>query len=212
VRPVLITGFVPYGGHSRNPAAEIAAALDGRTIAGVPIVGRQLPVSLARIAGLLGNLLEDCDPCAVVALGLAPGEPVIRLERVGVNVADFDGPDNDGRLARDEPLVEDGPGALFSTLPLREIEEALLAAGVPARISDSAGTYLCNACLFHLLHAARTMPQPPRCGFVHLPHLPEQVADRLRQGKSDGLASMDLANLTKAIEIVVATTLQASPQ
>ena len=122
----LITGFVPYGGRGRNPAAEIAQALDGHRIAGMPVIGRQLPVSLAEIGPAVKGLLEEIDPRVVISLGLWPGAPVIRIERVALNLADFEIADNVGRLASDEPILGGGATALYATLPIRKIERALL--------------------------------------------------------------------------------------
>ena len=95
-RPVLVTGFEPYGGRGRNPAAEIAKALDGRMIAGHQVVGRTLPVSYRGLVERLGALIDEHNPAATISLGLWPGEPVIRLERFGLNLADFEIADNDG--------------------------------------------------------------------------------------------------------------------
>src|SRR6185437_14168316 len=144
-RAVLITGFEPFGGDATNPSQAIAEALDGRRIADMPVVGSVLPVEMARLDGALAAALRELDPAVVILLGLAEGEPVVRLERVALNLADFRIPDNAGDRRADEPLDPRGPAALSSRLPLREIRTALLAAGIPARLSETAGTYLCNA-------------------------------------------------------------------
>ena len=94
----LITGFEGYGGRGRNPAGETASALDGRTIAGVRVAGRRLPVSFSRLAAGLEGLFDEVEPDIVISVGLWPGEPMIRLERIGINVADFEIPDNEGTL------------------------------------------------------------------------------------------------------------------
>ena len=149
----LVTGFEPFGGYAINPSAEIAKALDGATIADSRIVGRVLPVDLARLDGRLEKILADLEhpPVAVIALGLAAGEPVVRLERVAVNLADFEIADNAGRTASDRELTPGGPAARNTRLPLDAIQWALLDAGIPARFSNSAGTYLCNAAMYRLL-------------------------------------------------------------
>ena len=214
-RPVLVTGFAPYAGRGRNPAADIAQALDGSTIAGVEVVGRLLPVALAGIGARTASLLDELRPCVVVSVGLWPGEAVVRIERVGLNLADFEIADNDGRMARDEPLLANGSAARLATLPIRKIEAAMLAAGIPSRISNSAGSFLCNACLYSFLSAAEERPNT-RCGFVHVPYLPEQVAGMLRELKEQAkvevhqradIASMDLATSTRAVAIAVETAL-----
>lgn len=219
-RPALVTGFAPYGGRGRNPSSDIANALDGRTIAGVPVVGRQLPVSLAEIGERASALIDELNPRVVVGVGLWPGEAVVRIERVGLNVADFEISDNSGYLASDEPILGNGDAAKWATLPLRKIEAALLAAGIPARISSSAGTFLCNACMYSFLAAAETARERRTCGFIHVPYLPVQVAEMLdglrREAKLEAhqrsdVASMDLATSIRAVEIAIETALRESP-
>jgi pyroglutamyl-peptidase len=215
-KAVLVTGFEPYGGRALNPAYEAMRALDGRTIGGVPVVGRGLPVSFAALKPAITALLEEIDPAAVISLGLSPAEAVIRLERLAVNIVDYDIADNDGRLIVDAAVAQPGTAARFSTLPLRAIEQALLDAGIPARLSASAGTFLCNACLYWFLEALETTPDPPPCGFVHLPYMPEQIAElllaaqadkRLERHRHDTLASMELSRIVAAVEIVAAQTI-----
>jgi len=182
----------------------------------VPVVGRLLPVALDEIAGKAESLLNELKPRVVISIGLWPGEAMVRIERVGLNLADFEIPDNDGRRAHDESLSGNGPAAKFTTLPVRKIEEALLAAGIPSRISNSAGSFLCNACLYSFLSAAEKI-QGTRCGFVHVPYLPEQVAGLLQEIKEEAkleahqradFASMDLATGTRAVAIALETALR----
>ena len=219
VHPALVTGFAPYAGRGRNPAADIAKALDGRSIADVPIVGRLLPVALDEIAEKAENILNELKPRVVISIGLWPGETMVRIERVGLNLADFEIPDNHGRLASDESLSDNGAAAKLTTLPIRKIEAALLAAGIPSRISNSAGSFLCNACLYSFLSAAERT-QGARCGFVHVPYLPEQVAGLLKELKEEAMleahqradfASMDLATGTRAVAIALETALREAP-
>jgi pyroglutamyl-peptidase len=206
----LVTGFEPYGGRGLNPAALVAGRLDGQRVEGLRAIGRTLPVSFAGLRARIHDLIREVRPRVVACLGLWPGEPVIRLERVGVNVADFEVPDNEGALLRDDVVEATAPTALAATLPLRAIESALLRAGIPARLSSTAGTFLCNATLYAVLRAA---PAGARCGFVHLPYLPEQVAalladlrkeQRLELHQRADLASMSLDTMVEAVRIVVA--------
>lgn len=209
---VLVTGFAPYGGRGRNPSAEIAAALDGRKVGGMAVVGRQLPVSLEGIGPAVSALVEEIDPRVVVSLGLWPGAPLIRIERVALNLADFEIADNVGRLASDDPILGNGATALYATLPIRKIERRLLEAGIPARISNTAGTFLCNACLYTVLTVAAAGRRPAMAGFIHVPYLPEQVAIMLQEMKTEArmelhqrgdLASMELTVSTRAIELAL---------
>lgn len=208
----LVTGFDPFGGHAVNPSAEIATRLDGRRIAGARVVGRVLPVDLVGLAASLDKVLAETRPDLVVALGLAASEPVIRLERVALNVADFTTPDNAGAVRRNAPLDPAGPDARFSRLPLEPIHQAILEAGIPARLSETAGLYLCNALMYRLL--GRLPPEIPG-GFIHLPPLPGQVAAAIRDAggrvaeRGTNLASMALDLQLRAVEIAVEATVTA---
>jgi pyroglutamyl-peptidase len=218
---VLLTGFEPYGGRSLNPAFETMRALDGRVVAGADIVGRALPVSLKRLGEAMAQHLDEVRPHAVIALGLWPGEPMIRLERIGINVADFEIADNEGARPGDSLVAADGSPAKVATLPLRAIETALLAEEIPARISSTAGTFLCNACLYTLLalleaQGRRSVP----AGFIHVPYAPAQVAQMLNDLRVEqvlelhqraDLASMDLAMTARAIEVAIAVTVGSLP-
>ena len=214
----LVTGFEPYGGRGVNPSAEIVKRVDGLEIEGARVIGRVLPVSFGALRPRVRELMKEVDPALVVSLGLWPGEPTIRLERVALNLADFEIPDNDGMLLRDDVVEAAAPSAIESTLPLRAIERALLKAGIPGRLSTSAGTFLCNATLYTFLHTEQAAAGV-RCGFVHLPYLPEQVAallDEMRTKQSvelhqrADLASMSLATMVDAVRIVLAVSLTAT--
>ncbi len=210
--PILVTGFEPYGGRGLNPAHEAMKAVDGLQIDGVRIVGRGLPVAIASIVPRIEALFGELRPAAMIGLGLWPGEPAIRIERVGINLADFEIADNEGTLARDEAVVRQGPNARFTTLPVRGIETALLAANIPVRLSATAGTFLCNACLYSLLEVAECHPPPIPCGFIHVPYAPEQVADMLKRLRSQkqlevhqraDLASMELSRIIEAVRVTL---------
>lgn len=212
---MLLTGFQGYGGRAINPAEEIVRHLDGETVAGETIRGQVLPVRDAGLGEGLARLIEEQGPKAVICLGLWPGEPMIRLERVGLNISAFEIPDNEGALVQG-PVRDGGLLALASSLPNDAIKDRLIEAGIPARLSSSAGNYLCNATLYHALTAAaRQTPSPP-CGFVHLPYLPEQIAGlladtareaRLELHQRGDLASMALETQVRAVRIAIGTTL-----
>jgi pyroglutamyl-peptidase len=221
-RPALVTGFAPYAGRGSNPAADIANALDGCIIANVPVVARLLPVALEEIAVKAESLLDELHPRIVINVGLWPGEATVRIERVALNLADFEIPDNRGLVAHDESLSANGPTAKFATLPIRKIEEAILEAGIPSRISNSAGSFLCNACFYSFLSAAEKKQgkQGTLCGFFHVPYLPQQVAGLLRELKNEArleahqradYASMDAATGTRAVAIALETALRELP-
>ena len=214
MRKALVTGFEGYGGRGRNPAGETALALDGHTVEGTTILGRRLPVSFKGLGQRLEDLIDETAPDIVISLGLWPGTPMIQVERVAINVADFEIPDNEGAVLRDQPVSGNGPVGLLSTLPIRGIRDALLKAGIPARLSSTAGTFLCNATLYTTLHHAARKSRPPLTGFIHIPYLPEQVAEmlgtteqerRLELHQRSDFASMDLGTMVRAVEIAVAT-------
>jgi pyroglutamyl-peptidase len=209
--PILITGFEPFAGLAYNPSAEIAAALDGREIGDRKIVGRLLPVDFALYRAALDALLREFSPSLYIGFGLASGEDMIRIERFGVNLADFDIPDNAGVRHMGRAIESDGPAARSATLPCVEIRTALLEAGIPARLSNSAGSYLCNATLYSALGLCAAQANPPPCGFVHLPYASHQVAELLRAGNGplngESLApSLPIETMIAAAKLVVRTS------
>jgi pyroglutamyl-peptidase len=192
---VLVTGFEPFDGASVNPSAEVAKRLDGRRLGGAEIRAAVLPVHHVGAAAVVASLLEAHDPAAVVHLGLAAERAQIALERIAVNLMDYSIPDNAGWQARDEPCVDDGPAAYFSTLPLRAMLEGVHTAGVPAYLSTTAGTYLCNFVMYTTLHALAGRRGARPAGFIHLPRLPSMVA----AGHSDE-PSMDFGLMLRGVE------------
>jgi pyroglutamyl-peptidase len=195
---VLVTGFEPFTPHKVNPTEELARTLEGYPVGEAVVRSAVLPVHHADAVARVSSLLDLLRPDAVLHLGLAGGRALIALERVGVNVMDYAVPDNAGGQKRDEPCVPSGPMAYFATVPVRAIVDRLTEAGIPAYVSDTAGTYLCNQTLYTTLHAVAGMPAPPRVGFLHVPLLPSMVA-------ASGLdePSMDLAVMRRAVEIAL---------
>ncbi|MBI3637531.1 MAG: pyroglutamyl-peptidase I, partial [Candidatus Rokubacteria bacterium] len=150
---ILLTGFEPFGGHRRNPSEEVVKALDGRRIGAAVVRGAILPVHHDEAWARFEPLLHDVAPRGILHVGLAGGRARIALERVALNVMDYEIADNAGFQARGEPCVAGGPAAYFSTLPLPAMRDALVADGIPACISHTAGTFLCNQMLYRTLHA-----------------------------------------------------------
>ena len=136
-----MTGFEPFGAHSVNPTEGLAKAVDGRRVGDCAVVGVVLPVHHAETAQQLGTLLAETNPAAILHLGLAGGRARIALERVALNVMDYEVPDNAGFRASGEPCVPGGPTAYFSTLPMPAMLKALVDEGIPAYTSNTAGTY-----------------------------------------------------------------------
>jgi len=197
-RHILLTGFEPFDGDTVNPSGEVAKQLDGRVIGDCVVRSVILPVQHEAARAVVAPLLEAPGLVAVVQLGLAGGRARILLERVAVNVMDYSRPDAHGQVLSDVACVEGGPAAYFSTLPLREILAALTAEGIPAAISNTAGTYLCNDVLYTTLHALARRGLSTPGGFIHLPFLPSMVtAHSLEE------PSMDLPMMVRAMEMAL---------
>jgi pyroglutamyl-peptidase len=171
----LLTGFDAFGGEAINPSQQIAQALDGEMIARHRIVGAILPTEFSASLPALEALLRRHRPALVLALGQAGGRNGISLERVAINLIDARIPDNAGAQPVDAPIVENAPNAYFSTLPVKAMLVRLEAAGIPAAISHSAGTFVCNQVFFGLMRLLARRHNV-RGGFVHVPYLPEQTA------------------------------------
>ncbi len=192
---VLVTGFEPFGGDTVNESwqATTALAADWRAARdGAELVVAPLPVTFAAGPAELLRLVRRHAPDVVVATGLAGGTESVRLERVAVNVADARIPDNAGAQPVDEAVVGDGPAAYFSTLPLKAAWSAVRSDGVPATVSNTAGTYVCNATFYALQHALAGRPAV-RSGFVHVPRA----------------AQLDAASSARGLRAVVLTATAA---
>jgi pyroglutamyl-peptidase len=215
---MLLIGFDGYGGLATNPAEDVVRRLDGERIGGIVIAGRTLPVRLAEVGPRLAELIHELRPRAVIGLGLRPGETALGLERLAANVVDFEIADNAGLVARGA-VVAGGPAAYLSTLPLGAIRDRLLAAGIPAGLSGSAGQFVCNALMYHALRLAAERAPPLPCGFIHLPYLPQQVAALMAAAREPGAAaprqrtdlpSMALETMVEGVRLAIATTLDAA--
>jgi pyroglutamyl-peptidase len=199
-RPLLVTGFEPFGGERINPSAEVARALHGRTLAGARIVGLVLPCVFDRSIDTLRVAIAQHAPQLVLALGQASGRTGFTPERVAINLDDARIPDNAGAQPIDRPVVPRGAAARFTTLPVKAMVAALQAAGYPAEVSHSAGTFVCNHVFYGLQHALRRR-RAVRSGFMHLCCLPEQAAP--------GTPSLPLPSMIDGVGIALATALSA---
>jgi pyroglutamyl-peptidase len=197
-RHILLTGFEPFDGDTVNPSGEVAKQLDGRMIGDCVVRSVILSVQHEAARAAVAPLLDAPGLVAVVHLGLAGGRARVSLERVAVNVMDYSRPDAHGQVLRDVACVQGGAPAYFSTLPLRDMLEALTAEGIPATISNTAGTYLCNDISYTTLHALDLRARAIPTGFIHLPFLPSMVAVHNLEEPS-----MDVAMMTRAVEIVL---------
>ncbi len=200
---VLVAGFEPFENDPVNPAWEIARALDGWACEGAVVQAVQLPCVFGRAIDTLDAALVGTAPRLVLCVGAAGGRTEISMERAALNVDDARIPDNAGYQPIDTEVVAGGPAAYFSTLPIKAMVRDMRAAGLPAAVSNTAGTFVCNHIFYALMHRLATQPAlgHTRGGFVHVPYLPEQAASK------PGVASMALAAQVEAFRVAIRTAL-----
>lgn len=172
---ILLTGFTPFGNEDINPSWEAVRALDGKHIADHAVVARLLPTAFADSQRQLALAVDEVEPSILLGVGQAGGRSRISLERVAINVQDARIADNAGAQPIDEAIVADGPAAYLSNLPIKAMLQALLADGLPAEVSNTAGTFVCNHVAYLMLHLA-AKHRGLRAGFIHIPYLPSQAA------------------------------------
>lgn len=194
---ILLTGFEPFGGDDLNPSQEVLRTLDGWSPGeGVQVSTLVLPCVFGRSRQLLDEAMLQWQPQLVIALGLAASRKAVSVERVAVNLDDARIPDNAGAQPLDRPVVPGGPAAYFSTLPVKAIVAAVQAAGIPAELSMSAGSFVCNHVFYGLAHTIATRGRGVRGGFIHLPWLPvETLAEAVRIAVVTALAVREDARL-----------------
>jgi len=202
VKTVLLTGFEPFNGATINPSWEAVRLLAGWSGPGFAVVARQLPCVFGSALEVLRDAVAETRPDVVIAVGQAGGRSEISLERVAINVDDATIRDNAGAQPIDTPIVADGPAAYFCTLPVKAIVRALRLRGFPSGVSQTAGTFVCNHVFYGLMH--HLVGQSVRAGFIHVPFLPEQAADRPERPPS--MALRDIVDALRiAVEVAVVT-------
>ncbi|MDQ0206777.1 pyroglutamyl-peptidase I [Alkalicoccobacillus murimartini] len=169
MKTLLLTGFEAFLQHKSNPTERIATQLNGESIGGFTIVGKVLPVSFKESAEILLDFEKEVKPDAVMMLGLAAGRASITPERIAINIQGGD-VDNKGVKLKDEPIIKQGPDGYMTTLPIHDFVEALHSHQIPAAISNTAGTYLCNKVMYSMLHACKQRGIALPAGFVHIPY------------------------------------------
>jgi len=194
---VLVTGFEPFGGDVRNPSWEVCERLPG-SIAGLRVERQRVPCEFLRSIQIVAEAIERLRPALVVCLGLAGGRTQLSVERVAINTDDARIPDNAGARPIDEPIAPDGPPAYFATLPVKTMVAAMRKAGVPAEVSNSAGTYVCNHLMYGVLHFIAASGKHARAGFIHVPYAEDQVLEK------PGAPAMALATMVKGVEAAIA--------
>lgn len=197
---VLVTGFEPFGGEKVNPSIESVKKLSNR-IAGADIVKAEIPTVFYKSIKKLEELLEREKPDIVICVGQAGGRDRISIERVAINISDGRIPDNEGYQPIDEIIFEDGDTAYFARLPIKRIVKEMNDRNIPAEVSNTAGTYVCNHLMYGLLYNINKKYPNMKGGFIHIPFLPEQVIDKVNMP----CMPLDLIveGLTIAIEVTV---------
>jgi len=194
---VLVTGLEPFGGEATNPSWEICERLPAE-IAGMRVQTCRVPCEFRRSIEVIANAIEAHRPLLVICVGQAGGRAKLGVERIAINVDDARMPDNAGARPLDEPIAANGPPAYFATLPVKAMAVAMRAAGVPAEVSNSAGTYVCNHLMYGVLHYLAASGQRARAGFIHVPYSEEQVLDKR---DTPGMA---LASMVKGVQAAIA--------
>lgn len=196
---VLLTGFEPFEGESINPSLEAVKALDGVTVEDYHIIAKPLPTVFGESIAKLHTYIEEISPSIVMCVGQAGGREGITVERVAINVDDARIPDNIGQQPIDRPIIENGPAAYFSTLPIKAAVENLRQAGIPSSVSQTAGTFVCNHVFYGLMNMIQNCSI--KGGFVHIPYLPEQAVNH------PGKASMSLDLIVQGLLSIAKTTI-----
>ncbi len=195
---ILISGFTTFHYHRINPSEELVRAIENEVFDGVNLTTCVLPVDQNQAPKQLLAHYQHCQPDGVLLLGLASGRHKISLERVAINLMDFNMPDNAGLLLKEQPIISEGPAAYFTTLPLRQILAALYTNNIPAEISLSAGSFICNQVFYVIMHEISIGQKPVKAGFIHLPALPE-----ISNSASDKTPLIPLDQMVQAVRIII---------
>ena len=202
IATVLLTGFEPFNQDTINPSWEAVQQLDGWHTATLRVKSRQLPCVFGLANQHLIKAIEEFQPDVVIAVGLAGGRTDISLERVAINIDDARIPDNANQQPIDVAVIEGAPAAYFSTLPIKAIVQKMRQQGIPAAVSSTAGSFVCNHVFYGLMHhlhnAAKRAGRPmPRWGFIHIPSLPQQAVLTPNQ------PSMALTDIVRGLQLAI---------
>lgn len=197
---ILITGYEPFGGDTFNPSLEVAQTLSGTTYKDYTFQYAKIPVNRFECIPTMEKAIDCYAPEIILCTGLAYARAGISIERIAINTADFPWSDNAGYLALNESIDEQGPAAYFSTLPIRSIMESIRHAGIPAYVSNSAGTYCCNMLMYGTLNYIARHGLSVKAGMMHVPYTPDMVV-----GKDYDMPSMSLANMLQAVKLAAIT-------
>ncbi|RSO49664.1 pyroglutamyl-peptidase I [Streptomyces sp. WAC 06725] len=195
---VLLTGFEPFDGERTNPSWEAVRAAATTPPDGLEMTAVELPCVFGRSRTALREAVAAHDPDLVLCVGQAGGRPDLTVERIAVNIDDARIPDVSGAQPIDEPVVPGGPAAYFAALPVKACVAAVREAGLPASVSNTAGTFVCNHVFYGLMHLIATERPALRGGFVHVPYAPGQVTGRSQP-------SLPVSAVAEGLRVIAAT-------
>lgn len=204
MKRILLTGFEPFGGERLNPSLEAARQLEKVNFQDGQVRVVSIPVDRHRAVEIALEIIRRDRPDVVIMLGQATARFRINPERVAINIDDFRIPDNAGNQPKDEPIIEGGPVAYFSTLPIRAIAERVNKAHIPAAISNSAGTHLCNRLFYSVMHAISVEGLSTSAGFIHLPYFHDQAID-----KYPDVPSLSRESIVEAVRLSIEVCITA---
>lgn len=199
---ILITGFDPFGGEAINPATETVRKLP-LIIAGAEIIKLEIPTVWRKSLHVIEEAITTYDPDVILSIGQAGGRSDITVERIGINVDDFRIPDNEGNQIIDKLIDPNGPDAYFVTVPIKAMVQRIQSKKIPASVSNSAGTFVCNHVIYGVCNLLATKYPHKRSGFIHIPYLPEQVINK--QNMPSMSQDMITEAVIAAIEAIVET-------
>jgi len=180
LRRVLLTGFDAFSKETVNPSSQAVSRLAGENIGGLSVKARELPTVFSAAGDMIRGLIDDLQPAVVISCGQAGGAHDIRIERLAVNIRDARRPDNAGNKPVDEEIAAGGPAAYWASVPTKDMVRAAREAQIPARVSCTAGSYVCNDVFYAACHHVQVNHLSTRVGFIHVPYLPEQVVEKAR--------------------------------
>lgn len=191
---ILVTGFDPFDQESINPSIEAVKQLPDQ-IDDAQIFKLEIPTVMQQSSDKIIEKMNEINPDVILSVGQERGRADLSIERVAININDFRIPDNQGNQPIDAPIVKNGADAYFSTLPIKAMLKACLDNDIPASISNTAGTFVCNEVMYLIAHTIKTQQLNIRSGFIHIPAIPQQVHDK------PGIDALELQTIVKGLEL-----------
>lgn len=194
---ILLTAFEPFGGETMNPALEAVKRIADH-VGDTEVIRLTVPTVFYKSITVVSAAIETEKPDAVLCIGQAEGRCELTPERVAINLDDARIPDNEGNQPIDRPIFDDGAPAYFSTLPIKAMVRSIRNAGIPASVSNTAGTFVCNHLMYGLLYTLEKQHHGVRGGFMHVPLAPGQAANR-----STPVPTMSVQDIVSGIEAAI---------